>query len=100
SAFSGDGTYYAAGLGACGITNSDTDMIAAISSTGATGNPNENPICGKQIRATYGSASVVVAITDRCAGCAGGHDIDFTPSAFAQIADQGLGRIQITWEFV
>ena len=33
SAFSGDGTFYAAGLGACGITNSDTDMIAAISST-------------------------------------------------------------------
>ncbi|KAL1757609.1 RlpA-like double-psi beta-barrel-protein domain-containing protein-containing protein [Schizophyllum commune] len=106
SAFSGDGTFYAAGLGACGITNSDTDMIAAISSTyfdaypGATGNPNSNPICGKQIRATYGSSSVVVAITDRCAGCAGEYDIDFTPSAFSQIADQALGRIEITWEFV
>ena len=80
SAFSGDGTFYAAGLGACGITNSDTDMIAAISSTyfdaypyvvflvsphavhahtsfsGATGNPNSNPICGKQIRATCQSS--------------------------------------------
>ncbi|KAL1677278.1 RlpA-like double-psi beta-barrel-protein domain-containing protein-containing protein [Schizophyllum commune] len=106
NAFSGDGTFYAAGLGACGITNSDSDMIAAISSTyfdaypGATGNPNSNPICGKQIRATYGSSSVVVAITDRCAGCAGEYDIDFTPTAFSQIADQALGRIEITWEFV
>ncbi|KAF8824139.1 hypothetical protein HHX47_DHR9000054 [Lentinula edodes] len=27
---SGDGTYYDAGLGACGITNTDTDYIAAI----------------------------------------------------------------------
>ncbi|KAI4528535.1 hypothetical protein K525DRAFT_230749 [Schizophyllum commune Loenen D] len=106
NAFSGDGTFYAAGLGACGITNSDSDMIAAISSTyfdaypGANGNPNSNPICGKQIRATYGSSSVVVAITDRCAGCAGEYDIDFTPTAFSQIADQALGRIEITWEFV
>ncbi|KAI5889431.1 Non-catalytic module family EXPN protein, partial [Schizophyllum commune H4-8] len=98
SAFSGDGTFYSAGLGACGITNSDSDMIAAIS--GATGNPNSNPICGKQIRATYGSSSVVVAITDRCAGCAGEYDIDFTPTAFSQIADQALGRVEITWEFV
>ncbi|TRM69955.1 RlpA-like double-psi beta-barrel-protein domain-containing protein-containing protein, partial [Schizophyllum amplum] len=92
-------TYYAAGLGACGITNTDTDMIAAISAAyfdsypGATNNPNENPICGKQIRATYGTASVVVAITDRCAGCAGQYDIDFTPSAFTQIADESLGRV-------
>ena len=27
------GTYYATGLGACGITNTDTDYIAAVSHT-------------------------------------------------------------------
>lgn len=29
--FSGDLTYYAPGLGACGVTSTDTDMICAIS---------------------------------------------------------------------
>ncbi|KAJ2998644.1 hypothetical protein NUW54_g7013 [Trametes sanguinea] len=51
-------TFYEAGLGACGITNSDADMIVAIdaqtfdSFPGATGNPNTNPICNKKITAT------------------------------------------------
>jgi hypothetical protein len=51
-------TYYATGLGACGITNTDTDYIAAVSHLmfdtwpGWNGaNPNNNPICGKKIRA-------------------------------------------------
>lgn len=54
----GDGTFYDAGLGACGQTNAPGDMIAAISEQafdgypGATANPNNNPICGKQVKAT------------------------------------------------
>ena len=54
----GDGTYYAVGLGACGITNVATDMIAAISHQAFDGypgadpsNPNKNPICGKKVNA-------------------------------------------------
>ncbi|GAW04970.1 expansin family protein [Lentinula edodes] len=105
---SGDGTYYDAGLGACGITNTDTDYIAAIGEDffdqyaihmGVTsGNPNENPICNKKVIATYQGKSVTVAITDRCGGCTNPYSLDFTPTAFSQLADQSVGRITgMTW---
>ncbi|KAK6528693.1 hypothetical protein TWF694_003936 [Orbilia ellipsospora] len=51
--FSGDATFYDPGLGSCGITNSGSDLIAAIGHTlfdsKATANSNNNPFCGRQI---------------------------------------------------
>ncbi|KAG2118444.1 RlpA-like double-psi beta-barrel-protein domain-containing protein-containing protein [Suillus clintonianus] len=100
---SGQGTFYATGLGACGITNNDSQYIAAVSHLlfdaypGYDGvNPNTNPVCNKQVTAHYGGKSVQVTITDRCTGCAL-QDLDFSPSAFTQLADESLGRIDITW---
>jgi hypothetical protein len=100
----GQGTFYATGLGACGITNSDSDHIAAASHLlfdafpGYNGaNPNKNPICGRKVTATYQGKSVTVAITDRCEGCAI-TDLDFSPSAFHELADFGLGRLSgVKW---
>ncbi|KAK6454789.1 RlpA-like double-psi beta-barrel-protein domain-containing protein-containing protein [Scheffersomyces xylosifermentans] len=102
--FSGQGTFYDTGLGACGIVNTDTDYIAAIShelydAHNIDGNPNHNPLCGKKIRAFYQGKSVEIAVTDRCEGCKY-NDLDFSPSAFDQLADADLGRINITWEWV
>ncbi|TFK57202.1 hypothetical protein OE88DRAFT_1619136 [Heliocybe sulcata] len=98
------GTFYATGLGACGITNTDTDYIAAVSHllfdtfpeyNGV--NPNSNPVCNKKVTATYQGKQVTVAITDRCTGCAL-TDLDFSPSAFDQLADPSVGRISgMTW---
>jgi len=104
----GDGTFYATGLGACGITNVDTDMIAAIGEDFydqyathmgvSNANPNDNPICNKKVIATYQGKSVTVAITDRCAGCTIPYSLDFSPSAFSVLADQSVGRIHgMTW---
>jgi len=104
----GDGTFYATGLGACGITNVDTDYIAAIGEDfydqyathmGVSNvNPNDNPICNKKVIATYQGKSVTVAITDRCAGCTIPYSLDFSPSAFSVLADQSVGRIHgMTW---
>ncbi|KAF5385560.1 hypothetical protein D9757_006736 [Collybiopsis confluens] len=102
----GDGTFYGTGLGACGITNTDSDLIAAMafatfdSYPGATANPNTNPICNKKVTASYQGKSVTVAITDRCAGCAGAADLDFSPAAFNQLADPAVGRIHgVTWTY-
>ncbi|KAF9569646.1 hypothetical protein CPC08DRAFT_623339 [Agrocybe pediades] len=100
----GQGTFYATGLGACGITNKDTDHIAAVSHLlfdafpgYAGGNPNNNPICGRTVTATYKGKSTVVALTDRCEGCKI-TDLDFSPSAFADLADFALGRLDgVTW---
>ncbi|EIM92959.1 uncharacterized protein STEHIDRAFT_46059 [Stereum hirsutum FP-91666 SS1] len=98
------GTYYATGLGSCGITNTDTDYIAAVSYLlfdsypGYDGtNPNNNPVCNKKITATYQGKSVDITVTDRCTGCAL-TDLDFSPSAFDQLADESVGRISgMTW---
>jgi len=95
----GQGTYYGTGLGACGITNNDNQHIAAVSHLlfdtypGYDGaNPNKNPVCGQKVTATYQGKSVDVIITDRCVGCQI-TDLDFSPSAFSELADQSVGRI-------
>jgi hypothetical protein len=103
----GQGTYYGTGLGACGITNNDSQHIAAVSHLlfdtfpGYNGaNPNTNAVCGRTITATYQGKSVQVTITDRCTACAV-TDIDFSPSAFSVLADQAVGRIsgmQWVWD--
>ncbi|KAI0778552.1 RlpA-like double-psi beta-barrel-protein domain-containing protein-containing protein [Trametes elegans] len=103
----GQGTFYATGLGSCGITNSDTDYIAAVSHLlydsfpGYTGgNPNNNPVCGRKIKATYQGKSVTITVTDRCEAC-DTTDLDFSPAAFDQLADESVGRISgVTWDWL
>jgi expansin (peptidoglycan-binding protein) len=104
---SGQGTFYATGLGACGIINNDGQDIAAVSHSffdsfpGYDGvNPNNNPMCGKTARVTFEGKTIFVALTDRCEGCAYG-DLDFSPHAFNQLADPSAGRISgIQWTIV
>lgn len=63
-------------------------------------NPNDNPVCNKQVTANYQGKSVTVTITDRCTGCAI-TDLDFSPSAFSQLADQSVGRISgMDWDWI
>ncbi|KLO11976.1 barwin-like endoglucanase [Schizopora paradoxa] len=104
--YTGDATYYAPGLGACGKTNGPNDLIAAASYKlfdhypGATANPNKNPICGKSLTAKVNGKSVTVKITDRCAGCQGEGDLDFTPAAFKKLAPLSAGRLHgMKWSF-
>ena len=44
--------------------------------------------------------SVDVAITDRCGGCTGSADLDFSETAFGKLTDIGSGRIEIEWEWL
>lgn len=67
----GDLTYYNPGLGACGITSTDSDDICAVShlvfdaaSTGS--DPNQNPLCGLKLRLRRDGKSVDVTVVDRC----------------------------------
>ncbi|GAA6013022.1 hypothetical protein JCM11491_000940 [Sporobolomyces phaffii] len=103
---SGDGTWFAPGLGACGTVATDDSPIVAVSHLlydsfpGATVNPNLNPICGKQIRATYRGKSVDVTVQDRCEGCAM-WDLDFSPTLFGDLADLDVGRLHgVEWVFI
>lgn len=105
--FTGQATFYGTGLGACGITNQDTDYICAVSHLlfdgfegYAGGDPNSNPICNRKLKATYKGKTVTVTVTDRCVGCAM-YDLDFAPKAFDQLADEALGRLSgMTWSWL
>jgi len=102
--FTGQGTYFYPGLGACGKTNNNNQLIVAMGKgyfdgyPGATKNPNKNPICGRQLTAKYGGKSVTVKVEDRCAGCAGYYDLDFSPAAFQKLAPLSKGRLSgVKW---
>ncbi|KAF5337595.1 hypothetical protein D9758_014936 [Tetrapyrgos nigripes] len=111
---SGEGTFYQTGKGACGGTNSPSEHVAAVAFTffdayaardgpdsEGVNNPNKNPICGKKIRVRYKGKSTTVTVVDRCAGCNGTYDLDFSTSAFDDLADQSVGRIYgMKWRFV
>lgn len=117
--FTGDLTYYGPGLGACGVTSSDSDAIVSVShitfdaagaNRGAGGNPNENPLCGKRIRIQRdykeeggsgggGNRSVDVTVVDRCTGCQPA-DLDVTISVFTQLAPEDSGRVLMSWAWL
>ena len=83
---SGRFTYYAPGLGACGVTNTEAELVVALSYVDfdpytPAGNPNNNSLCGKKLRASYNGKSVDVTVADRCPSCASG-SLDLSPAAF------------------
>ncbi|KAF9467024.1 RlpA-like double-psi beta-barrel-protein domain-containing protein-containing protein [Collybia nuda] len=105
-ALTGEVTFYTPGLGACGISNTENDFVAAISHftfdtfPGATPNPNLNPICGRNLRATYQGKSVVVKVVDKCPGCGGANDVDMSPIAFRVLAPEAVGRLfGVEWDW-
>lgn len=77
TSYTGDLTYFAVGLGACGETSTEQDKMVAISEkifdsylAEAGGNPNKNPLCGKYVTITGADGSPYKAqIMDRCPGC-------------------------------
>ena len=58
---------------------------------------DRNPMCGRKMRVSKGSKSVVVTVVDTCPGCAVG-SVDLTPAAFKKLAPLSVGRIHgIKW---
>ncbi|KAI0481707.1 RlpA-like double-psi beta-barrel-protein domain-containing protein-containing protein [Xylaria cf. heliscus] len=103
-AMSGDLTYYTPGLGACGVYNSESDAIVAVSKTlfdphTPGGNPNRNSLCGKKIKISRGGKSVTVTVRDRCEGCKT-NDLDVPVKIFSKLANPSAGRVQMTWNWV
>jgi len=92
------------GLGACGQTNTDSQLIAALNApqfgSSPGGNPNDNTNCNKQalVQGPNGN-SVTVTIVDECPGCGYG-SLDLSPAAFSVLAPESEGRISISWCFL
>ncbi|KAF3916492.1 hypothetical protein ABW20_dc0100817 [Dactylellina cionopaga] len=123
--FKGDATFYDTALGACGWDTPDTEHVIAVShylwdSKSVSSNPNDNPLCGLMIRATRyrpnneafligapgakdtpggRNVSVDVKIVDRCTGCEP-TDLDFSRGAYAELADEAMGRVLIDWAWL
>lgn len=85
-------------------TQSPKGMLIVDSAQTST-NPNDNPFCGRRIRATRrrngvnGNVTADVTVVDRCTGCKL-YDLDFSPGAFDKMADESLGRVDVTWAFL
>ncbi|KAI8948454.1 RlpA-like double-psi beta-barrel-protein domain-containing protein-containing protein [Xylaria longipes] len=90
--FTGDITYYAPGLGACGETNSDSEAVVAMSPAQYTGN------CGKSITITKGGKTAKAKVVDKCPACASG-SIDVSSTVFQSLVDLSVGRTTVSWSF-
>ena len=108
----GDLTYYSPGpgYGSCGFENKASDPICAVShllydAASTSGNPNENPLCGKKLRVMHTDArdgkarSVDVTVVDRCTGCKA-TDVDLSPGTFLKLAAEEEGRVVGTWAWL
>jgi hypothetical protein len=102
--YRGDLTYYAPGLGACGIMSKNGDNIVSVShllfdAVSKGSNPNQNPLCGKMIRARRSTGSVDLKVVDRCTGCEP-RDLDITEKVFAKLANVDEGRVDVEWSWL
>ncbi|KAJ3787974.1 RlpA-like double-psi beta-barrel-protein domain-containing protein-containing protein [Lentinula aff. detonsa] len=77
----GDFTYYVAGLGACGTTNTASDYIVALNSDQWDGGSH----CYEMISLSYGGKTVTAQVTDECPTCSFGQ-LDLTYSLFAALS--------------
>ncbi|KAG1137695.1 hypothetical protein G6F37_011477 [Rhizopus arrhizus] len=93
SLLTGDGTFYQVGLGSCGETSSDSDMVAALSSELMR---DSKKYCGKSITVKSKKGSVKLKVVDTCPSCSKG-DVDMSSAAFKKLGSLNTGRIDISW---
>jgi len=92
--FSGQATYFATGLGACGKTNTDSDFIVALNSAqyGSGGD------CFKEIIITCDGKTQRAQITDECPTCSYG-SLDMSQGLFTAFKSTSVGVFQMQWQF-
>ncbi len=95
---SGQATYYAAGLGACGWTNSGSDFIVAMNAPEWAGGSH----CGQTVTITNtGNGNTQTAqVADLCPGCSWGSlDMSTGSSPALNNGNMDAGVFPITWSF-
>ncbi|WP_239376319.1 MULTISPECIES: expansin EXLX1 family cellulose-binding protein [unclassified Frankia] len=97
--YTGYGTFYSlSGAGNCLYEDAGADASHSYAALNDADYENAR-MCGGYIQATGPRGTVVVKIVDRCPECKPG-DIDFSPEAFATIADPVAGRVPISWRLI
>ena len=100
----GKATFFYPGLGACGVTNTNNDFIAAIPAViydkfTRNNNPNNNSLCGKKIKVSHQGKVIYVVIADKCGGCSK-NNIDLSFGAFQALDDPNKGVISVNWKIL
>lgn len=87
-------TFYDAGLGACGKTNSNSDFIVALNANqfGSGG------YCFQTITIIVNGKTASAQITDECMGCPYG-GLDFSRGLFEYFASESAGVLTGSWYF-
>ncbi|KDQ55128.1 hypothetical protein JAAARDRAFT_37645 [Jaapia argillacea MUCL 33604] len=96
TSYTGQGTWFEVGLGACGKRNKNTDFIVALDTSLYAGGKH----CGKTITITdtqNGKVSTATVV-DECPGCGHG-SLDMSPSLFTHFASLNQGVIKVKWSF-
>ncbi|KAL2261508.1 hypothetical protein VTK26DRAFT_4018 [Humicola hyalothermophila] len=100
--YTGEITYYAVGLGACGFDDSGkdhSDNIVALSSQLMGAQSNGNPMCDKTITVRANGKTVKATVRDKCPSCAPG-DLDATEKMFIELfGSLDAGRQPVEWWF-
>jgi len=92
---SGQFTYYAVGMGACGKQNVDSDYVAALNTPSWDGGSH----CFETVTITVNGITIQVQIVDRCESC-GSSDLDLSSGAFHGLGGtDSQGVIFGTWNF-
>lgn len=87
-------TYYAVGLGACGITNQPSDFIVALNSA----QYGSGSYCFQMITITVNGLTAQAQVTDECPGCPYG-GLDFSEGLFEFFSPLGTGVLTGDWSF-
>ncbi|KAL2171324.1 hypothetical protein VTG60DRAFT_3211 [Thermothelomyces hinnuleus] len=99
---SGEITYYALGMGSCGIDDSgkdNSDNIVAVSSALMGAQSNGNPMCGKTITVKANGKTAQALVHDKCPSCAA-NNIDASEKLFLELfGSLDIGRGQVEWYF-
>ncbi|KAK4038436.1 RlpA-like double-psi beta-barrel-protein domain-containing protein-containing protein [Parachaetomium inaequale] len=100
--YSGDITYFALGMGSCGIDDSLLDRthnVVAVSAQLMGAQSNGNPMCGKTITIQANGKTITAVVHDKCPSCAPG-DIDGSEKMFVDLFGALTdGRRKIEWWF-
>ncbi len=100
--YSGSLTYFALGMGSCGIDDGGMDNkanIVAVSAALMGAQSNGNPMCGKTITIKANGKTAQALVHDKCPSCALG-DVDASEQLFLQLfGSLDVGRGSIEWWF-
>jgi len=92
---SGQFTYFAVGMGACGKQNTDDDFIVALNTPSWAGGSH----CFETVTITINGKTARAQVVDRCVSC-GPEDLDFSPGLFHYFGGtEAQGVMHGTWYY-